>query len=217
MIDNVIIDAVITVLNNELPRGIKTNISNISNINPNVAITLRGGVIADNRLVNEISKVCTDKINGISSKDIIAVKNDIYIDCSKVGLSWRVVNDIDEREDYSLFRMIAEENYVEQVMELAAYKYERNETSVSGVYMQYSIEGHNSNYWIDYKIIDVDNKTIYRVVANYIRTHSDNLRKKDIKGLYDKLRNISDKHGDTLVKILDEMFSGAGIDISKYM
>lgn len=217
MIDNRIINAVIAVLNNELPRGIKTNISNISNINPNIAINLRGGVIADNRLVNEISKVCSNKINGISSKDIIAVKNDIYIDCSNVVLSWRVVNDLNEREDYTLSEMVAEENYVEQVMELAADKYERNETYVSGVYMSYGIKGHNSNYWIDHKIIDVDNKTIYRVVANYIRTHSDNLRKKDIIGLYDKLRNISDYHGDTLVKILDEMFSGAGIDISKYI
>ena len=41
--------------------------------------------------------------------------------------------------------------------------------------------------------------------------------KKDIAGLIAKLKSISSVYSDVFVKVLNEMFTGAGIDISKYM
>jgi hypothetical protein len=101
-------------------------------------------------------------------------------------------------------------------MELAAAKYRHNNSRITRVAIDYSVGGSQSNDWFFEDHSEVDNQTIYKSLATFIRLNKEYLMKKDIAGLINKLKSISSVYSDVFMEVLNEMFTGAGIDVSKY-
>lgn len=218
MTDNRIVDAVIDTLSDNLPTPVAHQISDMRNNNPNVEITFNGGYIdGTNAIYSAVMQACRKNIPTMRLRDIVSNRGiSITIDCSNVQLLWKIYDDTGmsyiETSEYKAW-----ETYRNHIMKLAAAKYRHNNPSSTGVYLEYSVGDSQSNDWFFEDHCEVDNKTIYKSMATFIRLNKEYLRKKDVAGLIDKLKSISSVYSDVFVDVLNEMFTGAGIDISKYM
>lgn len=218
MIDDRIVDAVIDTLLDNLPTPVAHQISDMRNANPYVEITFNGGYIdGTNAIYFAVVKACQQNIPPMQKQDIVSNRGiSITIDCSNVQLLWKIYDDtgmsyIETSESK------AWETYHNHIMKLAAAKYRHNNSRITRVAIDYSIGDSQSNDWFLEDQSEVDNKTIYKSLATFIRLNKEYLMKKDIAGLIDKLKSISSVYSDVFVDVLNEMFSGAGIDISKYL
>ena len=149
-------------------------------------------------------------------RDIVSNRGtSITIDCSNVQLLWKIYDDtgmsyIETSEDKAL------ETFRTHIMKLAAAKYRHKNSRVTRLAIDYSVGDSQSADWFFEDHCEVDDKTIYKSMATFIRLNKEYLMKKDIAGLIDKLKSISSIYSDVFIEVLNEMFAGAGIDVSKY-
>jgi hypothetical protein len=189
----------------------------MKNANPYIEVTFTGGYIdGTNSVYFAISEACQVKIPSMRKQDIVSNRGiSITIDCSNVQLLWQIYDDtgmsyIETSEDKAL------ETFRIHIMKLAAAKYRHSNSRITKVYIEYSIGDAQSNDWFLEDESEVDNKTIHKSLATFIRLNKEYLVKKDVAGLINKLKSISSVYSDVFMEILNEMFTGAGIDISKY-
>lgn len=218
MIDDRIVDAVIDTIDDNLPTQIAQQISDMRNANPYIEIKFNGGYIdGTNAVYFAVVKACQQNIPSMQKQDIVSNRGiSITIDCSNVQLLWKIYDDtgmsyIETSESK------AWETYRNHIMKLAAAKYRHNNPKITRVYVEYSVGDSQSKDWFLEDESEVDSKTIYKSLATFIRLNKEYLMKKDIAGLIDKLKSISSVYSDIFAKVLNEMFTGAGIDVSKYL
>ena len=217
MIDNRIVDAVIDTISDNLPTPVARTIADMRNANPYIEITFNGGYIdGPNAIYFAVSEVCKKNIPSMQPRDIVSNRGtSITIDCSNVQLLWKIYDDtgmsyIETSEDKAL------ETFRTHIMKLAAAKYRHKNSRVTRVAIDYSVGDSQSADWFFEDHCEVDDKTIYKSMATFIRLNKEYLMKKDIAGLIDKLKSISSIYSDVFIEVLNEMFAGAGIDVSKY-
>lgn len=218
MIDDRIVNAVIGTLLDNLPTPVAHQISDMRNANPYVEITFNGGYIdGTNAVYFAVVKACQQNIPSMQKQDIVSNRGiSITIDCSNVQLLWEIYDDtgmsyIETSESK------AWETYRNHIMKLAAAKYRHNNSRITRVYLEYSVGDSHSNDWFLVDQSEADNKTIYKSLATFIRLNKEYLVKKDIAGLINKLKSISSVYSDVFVDVLNEMFTGAGINVSEYL
>ena len=218
MTDNRIVDAVIDTIDDNLPTQIAQMISDMKNANPYVEITFNGGYIdGTNAIHSAVMQSCRKNIPTMRTRDIVSNGGtSITIDCSNVQLSWLIYDDAGisytETSEYKAW-----ETYRNHIMKLAAAKYRHNNPGITKVYIEYSVGYSQSNNWFLEDQSEVDNKTIHKSLATFIRLNKEYLVKKDVAGLINKLKSISSVYSDVFVDVLNEMFTGAGINISEYL
>lgn len=218
MIDDRTVDAVIDTLFDELPTSIADLISDMRNANPYVEIIFKGGYIdGTNAVYFEVARACQKNIPSMQKQDVVSNRGiSITIDCSNVQLLWKIYDDTG-MSYIETSEAKAWETYRNHIMKLAAAKYRHNNSRITRVYIEYSVGDSQATDWFLEDESEADNKTIYKSLATFIRLNKEYLVKKDIAGLMDKLKSISSVYSNVFIEVLNEMFTGAGIDISKYM